>query len=218
METHAAERLRATARNLVALNRFEDAVFFYEQVLENVPDDVETILELAYLYSHVIPGAWRGDALWQRAVAIAPHSIEALFWSAYHAIIDGGSPQDRVEARQRLVRVIELDPCNRSGYVGCAHALLGHLEAAVHASPDAPRFHQRLARAYEGSGRLREALAHFERALAQSRLHAKEPGDSRQRYKADVLEGRSVPRYVLEELRGSVDRVRQRLDAGGCGR
>jgi tetratricopeptide (TPR) repeat protein len=230
MATDDAERLRARALTFVTLNRFEDAVFAYEELLEITPDDVTAILDLAYLYAHVVPGEGRGDALWTQALAIAPDSIDALFWHAYHDMIDGGTPEQRIDARQRLIRVIELDPSNRSGYVGCAHALLGqeaesdlatperrcHLEAAVRASPDAPRFHQRLARAYERRGRLREALEHFEQALAQSHFHAEEPGDSRQRYKADVLEGRSVPRYTREELRGSIARVRQSLDAGGC--
>jgi tetratricopeptide (TPR) repeat protein len=96
--------------------------------------------------------------------------------------------------------VIALDPTNGSGYLACAHALLGreadddapaverlrHLEAAVRASPDAPRFHQWLARAHERRGRLGEALAHFERALAGSRLQADQAGDSRRRYQAEV--------------------------------
>ena len=96
MEIRDAQRLKAAALDLMAHDRFEEAAFIYEELLELAPDDVEAVLDLAYLYTHVLQGEGRGDLLWRRALEIAPDDIDALFWSAYHDIVEATSKRDTI--------------------------------------------------------------------------------------------------------------------------
>ncbi len=224
----SVEQLRARAKDAACRHHYERAARLYEQLLRERPDDVPAMLSLAYLYFGVLLREWDAEPLYERAVTLAPTDCEALFWSAWNKIIFYGRAVDLVLARNRLERILSIDPDNGNGYTSHACRLLGSetffsevadeqrlelLRRAVELAPDLPHHHEDLASWYEEHGRLEDALSELRTALRHTTPYIEVEEDPQITYLQTVLEGRRATEGTLQALLKRIDAVRARLEA-----
>jgi Flp pilus assembly protein TadD len=172
-------RLMGSGRAYLEKGDATNAVRFYRQAVQLVPESVDAHLNLAN--AHLLAGHTQGVlASCQRALELDPND-PATYYLMGCAHLREHQPEKAVQAFQQSQRI---DPAvDALGFLlGLAQERAGHFEDAVQQfetllqfQPDHPSAHFQLSRLYQRTGRAAEAGA----ALAKHQeLQAKNPGVS----------------------------------------
>src|SRR5258708_7929295 len=113
-------QVREAAREATRRLEVEKAALLYEALLDEQPRDVAALHELAYLYLVPLQREWEALEIYERLLVLSPDDVEALFWKAWGLLMFPSSTESRNEARAHLLRIIEIDPTNTSGYLSLA--------------------------------------------------------------------------------------------------
>lgn len=223
MTTGDSARLRQAAREAVAGLETTRAIELYEAILERNPADFEGLDELAFLYL-LMDREPDAIPLYERILVFDSNNIEALFWKAWALSFFPPSTESLMEAKQSLLRIIELDSENASGYLSVTFKLLSgaewpglslaerlaFLRRALELEPDAPAYVFALGSLYEESGRFDEAAAHYRRGLETTRISCERYEDPKRGLLENVVQGRVMSEGQLQLWLDALERVQSR--------
>jgi predicted O-linked N-acetylglucosamine transferase (SPINDLY family) len=148
-----------------------DALRCYENVLKNLPDDVDALVGLAFVKSELQTFA-EAKRLLERAVVLDAANMDAWF------MLGGLHERDKhlVKAQECYVRAIQLQPEFLPAHLnlglvlhkqGDSLAAIDIFQKALNLSPNDPQLLSNLGGAFQLSGQLKSAIASYREALAQ---------------------------------------------------
>ena len=177
--TEAFERLMASGRGYLEKGDATNAIRFYKQAADLVPESVDAHLNLANAFL-LADDNEAASGQCQRAIELDPNE-PAAYYLAGCAYLRENQPEKAVQAFQQSQRI---DPAvdALAFQLGLAQERAGHAQDAIqqfetllHFQPDHPSAHYQLSRLYQLAGRADEAAAELAK---HQELRAKSPGAS----------------------------------------